>query len=102
MTNFWLIQRGTFRKTGKLFIGKDGIVSLDYMGASEFEWGAIPNALRCLMYRFSEYEVFNTRIFTPENDELMVLCKKSCSTEVIQSICQYIEKQYHLKEYSEL
>ena len=39
MANFWLIQRGTFRETGKLFIGKDGIVSLDYMGSSEFEWG---------------------------------------------------------------
>ena len=102
MANFWLIQRGTFRETGKFLTGKDGIVSLHYMGSSEFEWGAIPKAFRRLMYHFSEYEVFNTGIYTPENDELMVFCKKSCSTEVIQSIRQYIDKPYHPKEYSEL
>lgn len=102
MAKFWLIQRGTFGKTGKFLTGEDGIVSLHYMGSSEFEWGAIPKAFRRLMYHFSEYEVFHTGIYTPENDELMVFCKKSCATEIIQSIRQYIEEPYRLKEHSEL
>ena len=102
MSKFWLIQRGTFKKNGKFLTGKEGIVSLDYMGSAEFEWGAIPKAYRRLMYHFPEYEVFSTGIYTPEKDELMVFCKKSCSEEVIQSIRQYIDEPYQLKEFSEL
>ena len=102
MANFWLIQRGTFNGIGKYLTGSEGVVSLDYMGSSEFEWGAIPKALRRLMYHFSEYEVFNTGIYTPEKQELLVFCQKSCSTEIIQAISQYIENPYGLKEYSEL
>jgi hypothetical protein len=108
MARFWLIQRGTFKEetgkvlTGKNLIGPNGIVTLHYMGSSEFQFAAIEKAYRRLMYHFSEYEVFHAGIYTPENDELLVFCKKSCSTEVIRSICQYIEKPYHLKEYSEL
>ena len=102
MANFELIQRGTFKEKGKYFIGSDGVVSLDYMGSSEFESGAISKALRRLMYHFSEYEVFNTGIYTPEKDELMVFCKKDCSMAIIPAISQYIENPYHLKEYSEL
>ena len=102
MANFWLIQRGTFREKGKYLTGSDGVVSLDYMGSAEFEFGAIPKAYRRLMYHFSEYEVFNTGIYTPEKDELMVFCRKSCSTEILYAISQYIEKPYHLQEYSEL
>lgn len=102
MAKFWLIQRGTFKVKGKYLTGSDGVVSLDYMGSAEFGFSAIQKAFRRLMYHFSEYEVFNTGIYTPEKDELMVFCQKNYSTTIIQAISQYIEKPYHLKEYSEL
>ena len=102
MANFCLFSEELLEKQANSLQAKMELYQLHYMGSSEFEWGAIPKAFRRLMYHFSEYEVFNTGIYTPENDELMVFCKKSCSTEVIQSIRQYIDKPYHLKEYSEL
>lgn len=102
MAKFWLIQRGTFKETGKYLIGSEGLVSLDYMGSAEFEFDAIPKAYRRLMYNFSEYEVFNTGIYTPEKEELLVLCKKNCERVIIQAIRQYIENPYHIKEESEL
>lgn len=102
MAKFYLIQRGTFKKEGNSLTGSDGVVRLDYMGSAEFEWGAIPKAYRRLMYHFTEYEVFHTGIYTPEHDELMLFCRKDCSTEVIQAIREFIEQPYHLKEYSEL
>lgn len=104
MAKFRLIQRGTFLEQGKYLIGsnEDGIVELDYMSSAEFEWGAIPKAYRRMMYNFSEYEVFHTGIYTPENDELMVFCKKECKEEILQSIREFIEKPYHLKQFSEL
>lgn len=102
MANFWLIQRGFFKETSTSHTVLDEVVNLDYMGAAEFEWGALPKAYRRMMYHFSEYEVFHTEIYTPEHDELMVFCKTDCVTEVIPAIHQFIEQPYSLKEYSDL
>ena len=102
MERFCLIQRGRFENDGKSYIGLDSVVHLEYMGSSEFEWGAIPKAYRRVMYQFTEYDVFNTGIYTPEHEELMLLCRKDCSAEVIQAIRYFIEHPYKLKEYSEL
>ena len=44
MKKFYLIQRGNFKNDEKSLTGSDGVVNLDYMGATEFEWGAIPKA----------------------------------------------------------
>ena len=102
MSKFYLIQRGQFRDSGTNLTGRNGVVDLDYMGSAEFEWGAIPKAYRRLMYNFLEYEVFHTGIYTPEQDELLVFCNKNCSENVVQSIKEFIDSPYHLKEYSQL
>lgn len=48
MDNFrpWLIQRAAFRSTVKGPVRVSEQYDLDYMGAAEFEWGALPKALR--------------------------------------------------------
>ena len=102
MARFCLIQRGTFRNEGKYFIGPNGIVTLDYMGHDKFQFVSIQKALRRLMYNFSEYEIFNTGIYTLEKEELMVFCREKYSKEILQAISRYIEKPYRLKAYSEL
>ena len=102
MSKFRLIQRGKFRESGTTLTGSNGVVNLDYMGSSEFEWGAIPKAYRRLMYHFSEYEIIHTGIYTPEKDELLVFCKKKSAENVVQSIKEFISNPYHLKEYSQL
>ena len=35
--------------------GIDSIISLDYMGASEYEWGAIPDSLKAIRANIPEY-----------------------------------------------
>lgn len=102
MAKFYLIQRGTFEKVGKSLTGSNGVVNLDYMGSSEFEGGAILKAYQRVMYHFTEYDILHTEIYTPEHDELMVFCRKDCATEVIQNIREFVQRPYHLKEYSEL
>lgn len=44
--HFYLVQRLASKNPIKRDNGFDGYFSLDYMGSSEFEWGAIPKALR--------------------------------------------------------
>jgi hypothetical protein len=41
---FYLVQRMTAEDTGRP--GFDGHFRLDYMGAAEFEWGALPESLK--------------------------------------------------------
>lgn len=45
-----LVQRMTFRKESPIGDkkGVDAAFSFDYMGSSEFEWGALPAALRAM------------------------------------------------------
>jgi hypothetical protein len=102
MAKFYLIQRGTFKTTGEKLTGTNGVVNLDCMEATEFEWGAIPNAYRRLMYHYSEYETVPTGIYTPEHDELMVFCRKDCKEKVLEAILSFIKQSYSLKKYSEL
>ena len=103
MEEFYLIQRGVFHESDrKSLIGPGGVVRLYPMGSAEFEWGAIPRAYRRLMYHYKEYEIFNTGIYTPEKEELIVFSKKDCASKVIQGIRLFIEQPYILKEKSEL
>jgi hypothetical protein len=44
MGAFYLVQRMTAEDTGRE--GFDGQFRLDYMGAAEFEWGALPASLK--------------------------------------------------------
>lgn len=46
---FYLVQRLELRKTpAASATGFDKYFALDYMGASEFEWGAVPKALKAM------------------------------------------------------
>ena len=104
MTKFKLIQRGYFKKDVKegYLLDEGGIVGLGYMGSAEFEFGTIPKAYRRIMHNYLNYDIFGTNIFTPENEELMLFCRKDRATELKESIQAFIEHPYHLKEFSEL
>lgn len=50
MKDPYLIQRGTMRIDPSRK-GLDGIAAMDYMGAAEFEFGALPNSLKVMRSR---------------------------------------------------
>ena len=107
--NFYLIQRGTFatNPTGYftgLFgsINRGKLIDGDYMGAAEFEWGAIPNAYRRIMYHFNEYKLHVTDLVTVRGVPFCVFCRDEYYPVVLEMIKNYIKKPYQLKEYSNL
>jgi hypothetical protein len=54
----WLIQRGTFKKIpDQEIVGLDSLISYDYMGSSEFEWGALPQSLTAICQKWQSYKV---------------------------------------------
>ena len=107
--NFYLIQRGTFATNvtdeitglfGSVHSGK--LISCDYMGAAEFEWGAIPHAYKRIMYRFNEYKLHVTDLVTVRGVPFCIFCRDEYYPVVLEMIKEYIKKPYPLKEYSNL
>ena len=100
---FWLIQRGRLnKKGGPSLTGSKGVVDLDYMGSSEFEWGAIPRAYRRIMYHYEEYQLFDAGVDAVGNRRLMLFCKKQNYEKISQSIQEFIKAPYQLQEWSDL
>jgi len=52
----YLVQR-LIRRDDALGIGVDRVFHPDYMGASEFEWGALPEALKTMRQNKAEYQI---------------------------------------------
>ena len=99
---FYLIQKGQFRHNGETLTGRTGVVSLNYMGSAEFEFGAIPRSFRRIMYNFNNYIYIPTGICTRENNELILFSNRESSSEILEELTEFIYNPYHLKEYSEL
>ena len=93
----WLIQRGKF-KNREHKNGIDSIVSFDYMGSSEFEWGALPESLGKIRDLINDY----TYLDVPIKDKVItVFCKDSQKSEVKQYLTELSENKWHLQEYSD-
>jgi hypothetical protein len=103
---FWLIQRGSFnnlKNEYKGLTGREGLIDLDYMGSSEFEWGAIPKAYRRIMGEFDQYVYHYIHEIKDYKGKLLVIfCQKEKCEAIETEIRNFIEKGYQLKEFCTL
>jgi hypothetical protein len=54
----YLIQRGSFKNiSDNEIVGIDSLISFEYMGSSEFEWGSIPKAMIDLCQHWHTYKI---------------------------------------------
>lgn len=104
---FYLIQRGSFRnnlETATSFLGGSAshLIDPDYMGSSEFEWGAIPAAYSRIMGQFKDYKLFPSVISTIRGAPVCIFCRKDRRDDILRHIKEYIDNPYKLKEWSNL
>lgn len=101
MKRLWLIQRGVFEDIELEKIeGIDSLISFEYMGSAEFEWGALPKSLRRIIedgngkYGFVEIpEIKNS------NDEpAFTYCLLSEENDVKEAIQHLSKNDYGYKE----
>ena len=123
MKRTWLIQRlnkpnNIFKKMGfksnpfefgggylrggldeKAYDMLNQFISFEYMGSSEFEWGALPDALRNILDYIKKRDYANGLI-KHNGKDIYVLCKESEKQKVSEIIGQLLkdERQLHLKE----
>lgn len=100
---FWLIQRGKFMNTegtALLCERANRVIDFDYMGAAEFEWGAIPRAYRRIFNHFDRYQLHTLDFTTIRGVPVHLFCRDDKYDAIVAEIKRYIEKPYQLKEYS--
>ena len=76
------------------------IMAFDYMGASEFEWGAVPNALIFLAEQAQNKNIVSGEM-SLEGNTIYYVCPKSLEKEIVGRIKSiYADEQgLRLKEY---
>lgn len=92
-----LIQRAKFENRDYKK-GIDSIVHFDYMGSSEFEWGALPESLGKIRDSINDYIYLDVPI---KDKVITVFCKDSQKSEVKQYLTELSENKWHLQEYSD-
>ncbi len=94
--NTYLIQRGIIenRESEK---GIDSIVQFDYMGSSEYEFGALPNSLARIRKDINKYTYLDIPI---GNKVISVFCKDSQKSEVNQYLQEIALGRMRMKERS--
>lgn len=93
----YLIQRGKFfdREYKK---GIDSIVELDYMGAAEFEFGALPKSLGNMREKINYYIYFDISIGL---NVISVFCHKDKKDEVRDYLNELADNKMRLHERSD-
>jgi hypothetical protein len=111
--HFWLIQRGHFKDTKKSDIdGIDSLVSFDYMGAAEFEYGALPKALKETIGKLDELQikvlknaadVEMPKLHAKNGAQVFVISTPEQYAEVCQFVIDELsDKRHRLKEWTSM
>lgn len=92
----YLIQRARFANNSNKK-GIDSILSFDYMGSSEFEWGALPKSLGRVRANPKDYWLSNIKIGDKNID---TLCISDNFDDVVLTLTNLAQNKIYLKESS--
>lgn len=92
----YLIQRAKF-KNRDWKEGIDSILSFDYMGSSEFEWGALPKSLQAIRADKENYDLMK---FHVKGKPITVFAPTSMVDEIQEYLDGLATRKFRLKEFS--
>lgn len=93
----YLVQRGKFKSPDKI-TGIDSLIEFDYMGSAEFEYGALPKALKVLCGKLDDLE-FGPAFSINKNEMLWTLCSPKHTSDLVKFWENvYLGEQQQLKE----
>jgi hypothetical protein len=91
----YLVQRATIEDRDYKQ-GIDKIIHLDYMGASEYEWGAVPDSLNAIRNNIADY----TYMDIPMDGKIItVFCNVNVRDEVPEMLNKLASDEMHCKCY---
>ena len=72
----YLIQRGSVNDlSNSKIVGLDCLISYDYMGSAEFEFGALSKALKQIIKYFEQLTIVDTKIKSNDGRGLFIICR---------------------------
>jgi len=90
----YLIQRAKWRHKMNLEKkGIDQIIEFDYMGSSEFEWGALPKSLKRIREHISDYVWTHTEMYS-------IFSHRDQVTDILDAVTKLKLKEIHTKEFT--
>lgn len=100
----WLVQAGVFKDNIQEITGRNSIIDLNYMGSSEFEWGALPSSTERMLINIDFYDTFEFPEYkNPDGESLIVYAPKMFIDHIVSIVDELAQgKNYHLKEYCSL
>lgn len=98
--NCRLVQSGVFRKNIAEITGRKSIIDLNYMGAAEFEWGALPESTQRMLTNIDFYDVFTfPQYVNTEGEPLMVYAPRMFIDHITKIVEELAKgENYYLKE----
>lgn len=98
----WLVQRGYFRNYPEnIAKGIDLILRFDYMGSSEFEFGALGQSLHRIRSVKDVYQFYNIKVPTNKilEKKIMIYCKSQDFEDVKNNILRFAKNEIRTKEW---
>jgi hypothetical protein len=96
----YLIQRGIFKDVKGPITGIDQLISFDYMGSAEFEWGSMPKSLKVMCKEADLFEVYPTGFQRMDGVGVFIICKPVDKDTVMGYVEKLALNMYRLKEFS--
>lgn len=92
----YLIQRGSFRDVkDEDIVGLDSLISYDYMGSAEFEFGALPASLRRITHAWKDYHTVPIEAIKDADGQILqLLCRKGTEEEIKQALMIFASERY--------
>ena len=92
----YLIQRAEMKNVSKGdIVGIDYLMSFEYMGSAEFEFGALPRSLKRMASEFNAYKRFSTS-FSNGDDMVHIICKSEHKDDIIAFLEKASKESYGL------
>ena len=100
----WLIQRGGLKNVAKENIeGIDSLVSYDYMGSAEFEFGALFHSLQRMIAFSNDYSMNEIpEVKTKDGEVMFLYCDKTMFEGAKRCAIQLSKNKYGYKEYCDM
>lgn len=99
-----LVQRATFSDNPHR-TGMDSILDFDYMGSSEYEWGAIGGSLKRIRADIGNYQlapvldpITQENVKNVFNQKLLLFCRNDVRDRIVPHIMELRAGKYRLKE----
>lgn len=84
----WLVQSGRFENNINEITGRNSIIDLNYMGAAEFEWGALPQSTQRMLTNIEFYDVFPFPQYINDKGEILMVYAPKMFIEHISEIVE--------------